>query len=386
MRVTLSNKEHPEFGDVVISLPIPDEKYDVYMEALERIWIGDIRFHDCYVTEIQSGPPALDCLKGTLVNVDELDFLARSIDRYTDVEMAQFQCVVATKEYWDVDTLINLSFCCDQVTVITDFSNLESIGKNHYLAQHGVVPVGTWEKLNGREIACSLIADCEGRITPYGVLYDNCLHIEPIYLGRSFPLYWDKDYLLQADYETPLEGTVSILLPQPEQRLIRLLERAGVPKGEGADIAHISGDFPDSILDRVIRHPEDIFEINRLCVSMQKLDEEQVKKFNAVIEYAQPEYPFQMLQLAENLDLFDFIPDIKSAEDYGRYMIQESGYFEYDENLDLYYDYEQYGADHVSQKSGQFNKMGYVAYRGVLSLDELMMGDPPEQSSGIQMK
>ncbi len=283
MRVTLSNKEHPEFGDVVISLPIPDEKYDVYMEALERIWIGDIRFHDCYVTEIQSGPPSLDCLKGTLVNVDELDFLARSIDRYTDVEMAQFQCVVATKEYWDVDTLINLSFCCDQVTVITNFSNLESIGKNHYLAQHGVVPVGTWEKLNGREIACSLIADCEGRITPYGVLYDNCLHIEPIYLGRSFPLYWDKDYLLQADYETPLEGTVSILLPQPEQRLIRLLERAGVPKGEGADIAHISGDFPDSVLDRVIRHPEDIFEINRLCVSMQKLDEEQVKKFNAVI-------------------------------------------------------------------------------------------------------
>ncbi len=28
-----------------------------------------------------------------------------------------------------------------------------------------------------------------------------------------------------------------------------------------------------------------------------------------------------MLQLAENLDLFDFIPDIKSAEDYGRYTL-----------------------------------------------------------------
>ncbi len=385
MRVALSNKNYPELGYVSISFPILDKDYDACIEALERLGIGDVRFHDCYVADYQSGPPSLAFLKGTLVNVDELDFLARSLDRYTDEEMAQFQCMVATRENWDMDTLINLSFNCDGVTVITNFSHLEAVGRRHFLNINGFASSSEMDKLNGEAIARSMIADCEGIVTPYGVVYSNGLLIEPFYLGRSFPIYSDKEYLLQADYDTPLEGTVSIFLPQPEQRLSRLLERSGIRPEDKADIGPVTCDFPDSLMDRVVQHPENIFEINRLAATMEKLDEEQAKKYAAVVEYAQPEYPFQMRQLAENLDLFDFIPGIKSAEDYGRYMIQESGYFEYDENLDLYYDYEQYGVDHISQKTGQFTKMGYVAYRGMLSLDELMMEAPTEQSSEIQM-
>ena len=385
MRVALSNKNYPELGYVSISFPILDKDYDACIEALERLGIGDVRFHDCYVADYQSGPPSLAFLKGTLVNVDELDFLARSLDRYTDEEMAQFQCMVATRENWDMDTLINLSFNCDGVTVITNFSHLEAVGRRHFLNIKGFASSSEMDKLNGEAIARSMIADCEGIVTPYGVVYSNGLLIEPFYLGRSFPIYSDKEYLLQADYDTPLEGTVSIFLPQPEQRLSRLLERSGIRPEDKADIGPVTCDFPDPLMDRVVQHPENIFEINRLAATMEKLDEEQAKKYAAVVEYAQPEYPFQMRQLAENLDLFDFIPGIKSAEDYGRYMIQESGYFEYDENLDLYYDYEQYGVDHISQKTGQFTKMGYVAYRGMLSLDELMMEEPTEQSSEIQM-
>ena len=385
MKAALSNKNYPELGNVVISFPIMDKDYDAHIAALERLGIGDVRFHDCYVADIQSGPPSLDFLKGTLVNVDELDFLARSLDRYTDQEMAQFQCMVATRENWDMDTLINLSFCCDQVTVITDFSKLESVGRQHYLNLFGCASADTMKQLNGKEIARSMIADCEGKVTPYGVVYNYDILIDPVYMGRSFPIYSDKEYLLQADYDAPLEGTVSIFLPQPEQRLNRLLERAGIRPEDKADIGPVTCVFPDSVMDRVVRHPENIIEINRLCAVMEDMDAEQAEKYAAVVEYAQPEYPFQMRLLAENLDLFDFIPGIKSAEDYGRYMIQESGYFEYDENLDPYYDYEKYGADHVSWETGQFTKMGYVAYRGVLSLDELMVEDPADQSSGMQM-
>ena len=385
MRVALSNKNYPELGNVIITFPIMDKDYDAHMEALDRLGIGDVRFHDCYVADLQSGPPSLAFLKGTLVNVDELDFLARSLDRYTDQEMAQFQCMVATRENWDMDTLINLSFSCDQVTVITDFSKLASVGRQHYLNQYGCAPADTMKQLNGEEIARSMIADCEGKITPYGVVYNYDMLIDPVYLGRSFPPYSDKLYLLQADFETQLEGTVSIFLPQPEMRLSRLMERAGVRPEDKADIGPVTCDFPDSVMDRVVRHPENIFEINRLCASMDKLDEEQAKKFAAVVEYAQPEYPFQMRQLADNLDLFDFIPGVKSAEDYGRYMIQDSGHFDYDPNLDPYYDYEKYGADHIAWQEGRFTEQGYVSYHGELSLDELMMEDQNAHSAGMQM-
>ena len=137
MQVTLCNKGHPEYGFATIPLPIPDEEYSHCMALLEQIEIGDVTAHDCYVDQIHNAPPALDMLEGSMINVDELDFLARSIDRYTDEELAKFQCMTSTREHWDMQTLINLSFSCEQVSVITDFARLEEAGRSHYMTVHG---------------------------------------------------------------------------------------------------------------------------------------------------------------------------------------------------------------------------------------------------------
>ena len=101
-----------------------------------------------------------------MVNLDELDFLARSMDRFTDEELAKFQCEIATNDYWDLETLINLSFSCEQVTVITDFSKLEEAGRSHYMTMHGGgVPVDEYNQLNGIGIIRRLIVDGGGIIT-----------------------------------------------------------------------------------------------------------------------------------------------------------------------------------------------------------------------------
>ena len=67
--------------------------------------------------------------------------------------------------------------------------------------------------------------------------------------------------------------------------------------------------------------------------------------------------------------------------EYGKYMIQKSGHFEYDPNLDEFYDYEKYGLQHMDQESGMFTNRGYIAYQGTLSLEELMADDPAEAGS-----
>ena len=69
-------------------------------------------------------------------------------------------------------------------------------------------------------------------------------------------------------------------------------------------------------------------------------------------------------------------------------MIQESGHFEYDPNLDEFYDYERYGLQRMEQQSGMFTDRGYISYHGTMSLEELMMEDPAEsypQEQGFQM-
>ena len=60
-------------------------------------------------------------------------------------------------------------------------------------------------------------------------------------------------------------------------------------------------------------------------------------------------------------------------------MIQDSGHFDYDSNLDAFYDYEKYGQQRIQQEQGIFTERGYIAYQGTLSLDELMRKEPAEQ-------
>ena len=386
MQVTLCNKGHPEYGFATIPLPIPDEEYSHCIALLEQIEIGDVTAHDCYVDQIHDAPPALDMLEGTMINVDELDFLARSIDRYTDEELAKFQCMTSTREHWDMQTLINLSFSCEQVSVITDFAKLEEAGRSHYMTVHGGgVPVEEYHQLNGIGIARGLIADGGGRITPYGVVFENAMRIDPVYDGHSFPPYMDQPYLMEFTLETPLEGETTFFLPQPEKRLERLLERARIDASIKLDIRTWHSDLPDPVMERLDFPNESIYEMNRLCAAVRGMDEGQAQKLSAVALYANPEYAFQMRQLAENLDLFDFVADIQTAEDYGRYLIQESGHYEFDENLARYYDYEKCGREQLESEAGAFNALGYVSYHGALSLDELMMEDPAEQSRGMQM-
>ena len=45
-------------------------------------------------------------------------------------------------------------------------------------------------------------------------------------------------------------------------------------------------------------------------------------------------------------------------------MIQQSGRFEYDENLDAFYDYEKYGTERMNAEDGMFTDRGYIAYKG----------------------
>ena len=89
--------------------------------------------------------------------------------------------------------LIDLTFCCQETTVITDFSDLEKVGRRHYLdVNGGSASREELENVDGYETALLLIGDGDGTITPYGVIYDNGMQLRPVYDGQNFPLYQDS--------------------------------------------------------------------------------------------------------------------------------------------------------------------------------------------------
>ena len=146
--------------------------------------------------------------------------------------------------------------------------------------------------------------------------------------------------------------------------------------------------FPEEVDVALDFRCEDIYELNELAQAVGKLSHDDCIKLGAAVSIARPECASQIRHLAENLVLFEFAPGAHTPAEYGKYMIQESDHFEYDPNLDEYYDYERYGLQHMDQESGMFTNRGYIAYQGTLSLEELMMEDPTEAHEaeyGLQM-
>ena len=185
LKAVLSSAQHPEYGQITVPFPIPDEKYDRMIELLEPLEIGDALRQDCRVDELDSFYTVLNRLVGSLVNFDELDYLAKRLDSFDDREMAKFQGAAVSCGCHGIVELINLTFSCQQVTIITDFSDLEEIGQNHYMDLNGgTVRSEKLEYLDGYETALLLIEGGGGTITPYGVVYDNGMKLSQLYDGR----------------------------------------------------------------------------------------------------------------------------------------------------------------------------------------------------------
>ena len=117
---------------------------------------------------------------------------------------------------------------------------------------------------------------------------------------------------------------------------------------------------------------ETLSDLNELAEAADGLSKADMEKLGAVVMLAEPKSAAQIKNLAENLDLFDFASGAHSPAEYGRYMIQQSGRFDYDENLDAFYDYEKYGAERMNEEDGMFTDRGYIAYKGYISMEEVM--------------
>lgn len=383
-QVVLSNKDHMEYGVVTVPFPIPEDQYTVITRMLEVLHVGSELSRDCMVESVESDWPVLNVLAGQEINLDELDYLAKRLDGFSPYEKTQFQAAAERYGLSQVTDLINLTFCCDQATVIVDFSDLEQVGRIHYLTLNGGATREEMESLDGYETALLLINEHPGIITPYGVFYDNGMRLEPVYDGRYFPQYLYADSVLTlalaSDEDLKKGANVTWLyLPCSEERLERALTRAGITQRSDINLFVMDNNLPCEVSRSLNLEDELPQKLNQLAQEVGKLDKVSQAKLGAVTVWAQPAAVEEVVQLCRNLDQFDFIPHIHSVQEYGKYMVQESGDYHYDAGLEGYIDYERFGQSLLFQEIGQFVESGYVSYKGTLTLEELMMGDSVEQ-------
>ena len=389
IQAVLGNPHHPEYGVATIPFPIPRDQYAHCMKLLEALEIGDAVKADCQVQEINSFYSVLKRTEMLTVNVEELNYLAKRLDSFDTGEAAQFQAMAHKLELFELKDLINLTFCCQQATVIADFSDLAAIGRDHYMNLHGgCAKTEELDALDGEATARQLIESGSGMITPYGVVYDNGMKLEQVYDGQFFPCYYYEPNAITVAVTAKSEPEDTehitwLYLPMAQEEIDRTLQRAGITAPLDIQLRLEDTQLPNEVDVLLDMEQESLAGLNVLAQATDELSSDDMKKLGAVVTLAKPQNAEQIKNLVENLDLFDFAPGAHTPEEYGKYMIQQSGHFDYDENLDEFYDYEKYGLQRMGEEDGMFTDRGYIAYKGYTSLAEIMDGS---QSSHMEMR
>ena len=388
IQAVLSNPNHPEYGVATIPFPIPRDQYAHCVELLEALEIGDAVKADCKVERIDSFYTVLKRTEMLTVNVEELNYLAKRLESFDTGEAAQFQAMAHKLELFELKDLINLTFCCQQATAITDFSDLAAVGRDHYMNLHGgSAKTEELDALDGKGTARQLIESGSGTITPYGVVYDNGMKLEQVYDGRFFPCYYYEPNAITVAVTAKSEPEDTehitwLFLPMEREEIDRALLRGGITDPSEIRLSLEDSWLPHEVLDLLDMDHVDISELNALVQALDEFSDMSIRKYAAAAVMARPHTTEQAKHLAENLDLFDFAPSASTPEEYGKYMIQQSGRFEYDENLDAFYDYEKYGTERMNEEDGMFTDRGYIAYKGYTSMEEVMNSG---QSSHMEM-
>jgi antirestriction protein len=109
----------------------------------------------------------------------------------------------------------------------------------------------------------------------------------------------------------------------------------------------------------------DLDELNYLASLLDDLDEGDREKFEAALSYGEYTGSLKdLINLAQNLNCYEYYPGICNEDDLGRYMIDEMGALEVPDYLQNYIDYEAYGRDVSLEDGGTFTENGYIVDTG----------------------
>lgn len=311
---------------------------------------------------------ANNLFKDKVFPIDKLNYLAKRMDSFDKDELTTFYAVAYGEKIDNIDALVNLTFNTHCATVIDGFSDLESTGKKMYLTEQVGV---TLEELNALDGTRYFKERMEGNdtlsVTPYGIIYKNRNAYTQVYDGRHFPQYtWG-----------PNMGTVTIskdgfdeflYFPFEDTELKKALERLDVQSMLECDIELESEYLTDKILSAIVEGEpihDKLMQLSAFTKKYEALGPSEKDYLNDIVECLNPHSEKDIISIVDSLYEFEFFNGVHNAQDYGRYMICESGHFEYDENLEEYIDFERYGNHRIKLETGSFiDDAGYLLYHG----------------------
>ena len=355
LNVTIRKNDASSYRTTVLELPEPE---NTLAEKLMLIGIGMTLEKNCLVVGIDGDEGSLQSLCRKCVNADELQYLARRMNGFDNNELQSFYAVLEAEKPQNLKDMINLACNLFCYTVVSDFSNLDAVGKMHLANKHGgMFPP---ESVPGQfEAAAYDLLATKGIVTSHGVVYPSGLPRSMEYNGKQFPAYIDHDYKFAVTILPDAKSNKSetLFLPCWDVQISKALMRLGLSERDDAFIEVDEGRFNPK-LRRIMMMDSPILKylpaFNGLARCYVGFTEKDIAAFEAIVDYAQPSTPEEAVCLAENYYEFISVPDVHTPEEYAKHVIEDTCRFGAHSELCDYIDYKRYGEDHVRQENGQF--------------------------------
>lgn len=320
-------------------------------------------------------PSCLHMLNGLMVDVDELNFLAKSIERYDDSEYDQFMPAASLEKSPDLERLINLSFNINHYTVIRDVSDLAGIGEYHLLNVRGSLTKGDLETIDFAQVGRDLLASGKGVPTEYGLLFENEeVPFKQVYDGATFPPYLyrgNEVAVINMHYQGKTEY---LYLPEEDISIEKALKRLGATCLSDCTMEMEIINCPDKYWRDGLENNFEIAGLREANYLAEVLARPGIDlyKLQCVTDYSDVVAGEDIQKLADHLDDFIFIKGAETPADVGEYIIQHENGYEAGEYLRDFLDYHKLGEYIAGERDGQFIYGSFVCMEDGCDVMEIL--------------
>lgn len=181
-------------GRKSIELPLSDAELNFQMK---RIGIEET-VPVCRLVEASEKDNPLCKFERQTVNMDEVNFFAKRMDCLTEYERKVLYSYVTDYGVGTMQDLINLTFSMKGLSLITDFSDAEQVGKRLYLDEFIAMSEEEKQQTNFIKFAEKTFKESRVEVLPYGVFVEHGFEMQEVYNGKTFPEYFASDEIVAA--------------------------------------------------------------------------------------------------------------------------------------------------------------------------------------------
>lgn len=342
-----------------MELPMDDAKLAWLMERIggssKNLW--------CTMEKAWGERNPLQRFIGRNVNMDEVNFFAKRMASFTAYEQNVLEAYAYEQGMETIKDLINLTYSMKGLSLITDFSDRQQVGKRLFLDENIGISEEESRRINFVEYGEKVLAESDSKILPYGVFVTHGFEMQEVYNGRTFPEYLydanktvavlemknkagDKDYLYMPT------DISSVNMMKERLKILDLLECSV------EEIHNIK--LPESLVPEPgkLSCAEELTYFNEMCQNICQFDAEKMKQLAMAVEFVGAKGYTDITYVAKCLNEIEIIPSVHNDAEYGKFLVIESGLFEVDDLLLPHIDYAGFAAE---KRSGTLAESGYVS-------------------------